>query len=77
MDLQQAMAILYQFIICCMIIVLEPYRGKVGLYSTFFFTEVTNNSPGMCLLILIEEGLAIYNSEAKGPQVAPQKCQFS
>ena len=50
MDLQQAMATLYQFIICSMIIVLEPYKGKVGLYSTLFLPEVTNNSPDLCLL---------------------------
>jgi hypothetical protein len=37
-----------------MIIVLEPYRGKVGLYSTFFFQKVENNSPGMYLLNLIK-----------------------
>jgi hypothetical protein len=54
MDLQQAMAIFYQFIICNMIIVLEPYRGKVGLYSTFFFQKVEYNSPGMYLLNLIK-----------------------
>jgi hypothetical protein len=41
MDLQQAMATLYQLIICSMIIVLELYKGKVGLYSTFFFEGLT------------------------------------
>jgi hypothetical protein len=68
LGLRQVMVTRYQFIIYRRKFVLEPYRGKVGLHSTFIFKEITDMNPEYILVksrIRIANMYIIYNNEER------------